>query len=141
MERRSIMINKIHHVGVVVSSIESALDIYVNTLGFTRSEIVTFERGEKFRSVMVNLNDVTLELIEPMDTKGGIQSFLETRGEGIHHISLEVDDIKDELVSLASKGISFAVNEPVEVGQYLVSFVHPASTRGVLMELVQPREC
>jgi methylmalonyl-CoA epimerase len=131
------MIKRIDHVGVVVKNLDEALDLYVNTLGFKASEILIAEKGEKFRTVMVSLGQVTLELIEPMDSKGGIQSFLETRGEGIHHISLEVDDLRGELSRLGAKGIKFLFKEPEQVEGTLVTFVHPKSTRGVLMELLQ----
>ncbi len=132
------MIKRIHHVGVVVKNLDEALDLYVNNLGFKASKIMIADKGEKFRTVMVSLGEVTLELIEPMDGKGGIQNFLETRGEGIHHISLEVDDIRAELNTLGAKGIKFLFKEPEQVEGTLVTFVHPKSTRGVLMELLQP---
>jgi methylmalonyl-CoA epimerase len=131
------MIKRIDHVGVVVKSLDEALDLYVTTLGFKASEILIAEKGEKFRTVMVSLGQVTLELIEPMDSKGGIRSFLETRGEGIHHVSLEVDDLRGELSRLGAKGIKFLFKEPEQVEGTLVTFVHPKSTRGVLMELLQ----
>jgi methylmalonyl-CoA epimerase len=135
--KRGGMIKRIDHVGIVVKNLDEALDLYVNTLGFKASEILIAEKGEKFRTVMVSLGQATLELIEPMDSKGGIQSFLETRGEGIHHVSLEVDDLRGELSRLGAKGIKFLFKEPEQVEGTLVSFVHPKSTRGVLMELLQ----
>lgn len=131
------MIKRIHHVGVVVRNLDEAIAIYVNNLGFKASKVMIADKGEKFRTVMVSLGDVTLELIEPMDAKGGIRNFLDTRGEGIHHISLEVDDIKEELKMLGAWGIKFLLNEPEQVEGTLVTFVHPKSTCGVLMELLQ----
>ena len=131
------MIKRINHVGLVVRNLEEALDLYVNTLGFKKSDILIPEKGEKFRTVMISLNQVTFELIEPMDPQGGIQKFLETRGEGIHHVSLEVDDIWEEINTLGAKGIKFLIKEPEQVEGTLVTFVHPKSTRGVLMELLQ----
>lgn len=131
------MIKRIDHVGIVVKNLEEAVNLYVNTLGFKRSEILVPEKGEKFRSMMLSLGLVTVELIEPMDPEGGLQRFLETRGEGIHHLSLEVDDIREELRTLSAKGIKFLLREPEHVGKTLVTFVHPKSTGGVLMELVQ----
>jgi methylmalonyl-CoA/ethylmalonyl-CoA epimerase len=131
------MIERIDHVGVVVKNLDEALDLYVNTLGFEKSEIMIAEKGDKFRTVMVSLGQVTLELIEPMNPEGAIQKFLETRGEGIHHISLRVDDIRKEVSTLGAKGIKFLFKEPEEVEGTLVTFVHPKSTRGVLMELLQ----
>ncbi|MGD0231083.1 MAG: VOC family protein [Syntrophorhabdales bacterium] len=131
------MIKRIDHVGVVVKNLDEALDLYVNTLGFKASEVLTAEKGERFRTVMVSLGQVTFELIEPLDAKGGIRGFLETRGEGIHHVSLEVDDIGEELRTLGAKGIRFLMKEPEQVMGTLVTFVHPKSTRGVLMEVLQ----
>ncbi len=131
------MLKKIDHIGIVVRSLDEALNLYVNTLGFEASEVLIAEKGEKFRTVMVSLDQVTFELIEPMGGKGGIQNFLETRGEGIHHVSLEVDDIRKEMDLLSAKGIKFLMKEPEEVTGTLVTFVHPKSTRGVLMEIAQ----
>ena len=130
------MIKKINHVGLVVNNIEKALDLYVNTLGFKPSKIRT-AKEDGINTVMVSLGEVTLELMEPIDPQGGVQKFLETRGEGIHHISLEVDDIKEERSSLESKGIQLIGKEPRYFEGALVSFVHPRSTRGVLIELLQ----
>jgi len=130
------MIKKINHVGVVVKNIEEALDLYVNTLGFKSSEILT-SKEDGIKTVMVSLGEATLELMEPTDPQGGVQKFLETRGEGIHHISLEVDDINQERNSLESKGIRLIDEKLRYFEGVLVSFVHPKSTRGVLIELVQ----
>ncbi len=131
------MIKRIDHVGLVVRNIDEALNLYVNILGFKKSNILISEKGEKFKTVMVSLDQVTFELIEPMDPQGGIQKFLEAKGEGIHHVSLEVDDIRKELNTLGAKGIKFLFKEPEQVEGTLVTFVHPKSTRGVLMELLQ----
>lgn len=130
------MIKKINHVGLVVNNIKEALDLYVNTLGFKSSEILT-SKEDGIKTVMVSLGEATLELMEPIDTQGGVQKFLETRGEGIHHISLEVDDINQERNSLESKGIQLIDKKPRYFEGVLVSFVHPKSMRGVLIELVQ----
>jgi methylmalonyl-CoA/ethylmalonyl-CoA epimerase len=131
------MIKKIDHVGIVVRNIEEALELYVNTLGFEASEILIAEEGERFRSVMVSRGEVTFELIEPMDEQGGIQNFLKTKGEGIHHVSLEVDDIREELGILGVKGVRFLMKDPRQVMGTLVTFIHPKSTKGVLMEVLQ----
>ena len=131
------MMKRIHHVGIVVGKLEEALNLYVNTLGFRQSDVLIPEKGEKIKSVMVSLDGLTIELIEPMDPQGSMQRFLETRGEGLHHFSIEVDDIRKELDELGSKGIKFIMKEPERVGETLVTFVHPKSTRGVLIELLQ----
>jgi methylmalonyl-CoA/ethylmalonyl-CoA epimerase len=129
------MIRRIDHVGLVVRNLDEAIDLYVDTFGFERS--TTTEKAGEFKSVMVTLGEVTLELIASVDPRSGIQKFLETKGEGIHHISLEVDDIRKELESLGSRGIRFIAKEPEQVEETLVSFVHPKSTGHVLIELLQ----
>jgi lactoylglutathione lyase/methylmalonyl-CoA/ethylmalonyl-CoA epimerase len=130
------MIKRIDHLGVVVRNIEEALDLYRNTLGFKSAKIL-IEKEAGFKTVMISLGEVTLELTEPIGPQSGIQKFLDTRGEGLHHISLEVDDIQKEINSLESKGIQFINREPVYVERDCVSFVHPKSTRRVLIELIQ----
>ncbi|MGD0918635.1 MAG: methylmalonyl-CoA epimerase [Thermodesulfobacteriota bacterium] len=130
------MITKINHVGVIVKNIEEALDLYTKTLGFKPAEVLTSkEAGVK--TVMISLGEVTLELTEPIDPQGGLQKFLEKRGEGIHHISLEVDDINQERDLLESKGIQFIDKKPEYFEGAFISFIHPKSTKGVLIELIQ----
>jgi methylmalonyl-CoA/ethylmalonyl-CoA epimerase len=131
------MIEGVDHIGIVVKSLDEALDLYVNTLGFKKSEMLTVEGPGKFRSVMVSLDALTIELMEPVDTQGSIHKFLQTKGEGIHHVSILVDDIKKELNLLDSKGIRLINKEPEYVKGSLVSFIHPASMKGVLIELLQ----
>lgn len=131
------MIKRIHHVGIVVGNLEEALNLYVNTLGFEQSDVLIPDKGEKIKSVMVSQDGLTIELIEPVDPRGSMQRFLETKGEGLHHFSIEVDDIRNELDELGSKGMTFIMKEPESVGETLVTFVHPKSTRGVLIELLQ----
>ncbi|RJX24543.1 MAG: VOC family protein [Dethiobacter sp.] len=131
------MMKRIHHVGIVVGKLEEALDLYVNTLGFRQSDVLIPDKGEKFKSVMVSLDGLTIELIEPMDLQGSMQRFLETRGEGLHHFSIEVEDLRQKIDELAAKGMKFIMKEPERVGETLVTFVHPKATRGVLIELLQ----
>lgn len=130
------MMKKINHVGIVVKNIEETLDFYVNVFGFKSSKVLT-AKEDGFKTVMVSLGEVIFELIEPIDPQSSIQKFLETRGEGIHHISLEVDDINQERSWLESKGIKLIEKEPRYFEGAWVSFVHPKSTRGVLIELLQ----
>ncbi|MBW1672301.1 MAG: VOC family protein [Deltaproteobacteria bacterium] len=131
------MIRKIDHVAFVVRNLDEALDVYVNLLGFEKSDILIPEKGEKFKSVIVSQNQVMFELIQPTDTKGGIKNFLDKRGGGIHHVSLEVDDIWEEINRLSAKGIKFLTPEPEQVEGALVTFVDPRSSSGILIELIE----
>jgi methylmalonyl-CoA epimerase len=78
-----------------------------------------------------------IELLEPIDPQGGIAKFLENRGEGIHHICLEVEDVDHELTTLAKKGVQLIDKQgrPGLAGK--IGFLHPKSTKGVLIELAQ----
>jgi methylmalonyl-CoA/ethylmalonyl-CoA epimerase len=130
------MIRKVNHVGIVVRSLDEALDLYVKTFGFERSEIMTREEMG-MRSATISLGEVTFEIMEPIDDQSGIHAFLQKRGEGLHHVSLEVDDMRKERTSLESKGIHFLETEARYVDNSYVSFIHPKFTKGVLIELVQ----
>jgi methylmalonyl-CoA epimerase len=130
------MIKKFNHVGVVVKSIEDALELFVNVLGFEASEVLDL-KDMGIKSAMVSLGEVKFELMEPIDLQGGIQKFLEKRGGGLHHVSLEVDDMAREREALTSKGVQLMEKEPLFYNETYISFVHPKSTGGVLMELIQ----
>ena len=130
------MIKKIDHVGIVVKNIDEALKIFSNIFGFRVVESVT-EPHQEFRAVLIFAGDAALELIEPISAKGSIAKFLEQRGEGIHHLSLGVDNIEQELKSLQANGIRLVNKEAEFLPSAQVAFVHPNSTEGVLIELIQ----
>jgi methylmalonyl-CoA epimerase len=130
------MIRKVNHVGIVVRRLDEALDLYVKTFGFENSEIMTREEMG-MRSAMISLGEVRFELMEPIDDHSGIHAFLQKRGEGLHHVSLEVDDMTQERKSLESRGIQFLETKARYIDHSCVSFIHPKSTKGVLFELVQ----
>jgi methylmalonyl-CoA epimerase len=130
------MFKRVNHVGIVVKNLDQALDLYVSTLGFESSQIMTM-KDMGVKSVMVSRGEVTFELMEPIDDKSGIHAFLQKRGEGLHHVSLEVDDMSRERESLQSKGIHFSESEARRIDNSYVSFIHPKFTKGVLLELVQ----
>jgi methylmalonyl-CoA epimerase len=136
MGRGGKMIRKVNHVGIVVKNLDEALDLYVSTLGFQSSGIMTM-KDMGVKSAMVSLGEVTFELMEPIDDRSAVHAFLQKRGEGLHHVSLEVDKMTEERTSLESKGIHFLETKARYVDHSYVSFIHPKSTRGVLLELVE----
>lgn len=127
------MIKKIHHVGIAVNSIDETLKLFYGMFGFR--EIKTTDSQGAFKSSLICANDAAIELLEPTDSEGGIAKFLRERGEGLHHLSLEVDDVNRELKSLQEKGIRLIDAEPQTMGGTKVAFIYPA--KGVLIELVQ----
>lgn len=128
-------INKVHHTGVVVRSIEEAFGLYRDTLGMrVVKEAVMEDQGVK--AALLDIGNSFLELLEPIDPEFGIARFLEKRGEGLHHVCLEVDDIHASLVDLKSKDVELIDEEPREGLTGEIAFIHPSALHGVLVELV-----
>jgi len=130
------MLEKIDHVAIVVKNIDEMLAVLSRTFGFVITETITAPDGE-FKTVLASSGGVRLELIQPLGQQGSIAKFLEQKGGGIHHLSFKVDDIQEELRSLEGRGVRLVSNKPAAVSESLVAFVHPGSTQGVLVELIQ----
>ncbi len=130
---------KINHLGIATKGIDEALKFWENALGLTNvhTEIV---EDQKVRVAMLPLGESRIELLEPTSDDSPISKFLEKRGGGIHHIAIEVEDIEASLAQLKAEGARL-IDESPRVGAEgcLVAFVHPSSTNGVLLELVQAR--
>lgn len=126
---------RIHHTGVVVRSIEESYRFFRDTLGLpvVKEEVIE-DQGVK--AALLDLGNGLLELLEPINSETGIARFLETRGEGLHHVCLEVDDIKAKLADLKAKGVRLIDEEPREGIVGSIAFVHPSALHGVLVELV-----
>ncbi len=131
------MIKKVDHIAVVVKSLDEALQLYDDLFGAKPSKIETLpEQGGK-AALLPMAEGGEIELLEPMDPQSGAGKFLETRGEGIHHVCLEVDNVDEELSALAAKGVQLIDKQgrPGLAGK--IGFIHPKSTKGVLIELAQ----
>jgi methylmalonyl-CoA/ethylmalonyl-CoA epimerase len=128
---------KIDHIGIATNSIEEGLALWQNGLGLTpdSTEEVT-DQGVKV--CMLPIGDTHVELLEPLGPDTSVGKFLAKRGSGIHHIAIEVEDILSSLAELKSRGARLIDETPrVGAGGCLVAFIHPSSTNGVLLELVQ----
>jgi methylmalonyl-CoA epimerase len=128
---------KISHLGIATKGIEEALKFWEDALGLenVHTEIV---EDQKVRVAMLPLGESRIELLEPTSEDSPISKFLEKRGGGIHHIAVEVDDIEAALAKLKAEGARLIDEKPrIGAENCLVAFVHPASTNGVLLELVQ----
>ncbi len=125
------------HIGIAVADTEGALRVYRDVLGLLvgESEVVA-EQGVK--ATMLSLGQVHLELLEPTGPDTPIGKFLSSRGEGIHHLSIQVPDIYAALATAKGAGLRLIDETPrVGVGGKLIAFLHPKSTGGVLLELSQ----
>lgn len=128
---------KIHHVGIAVHSADEAAERFGNLLGL--------EQGERYElpelgvtALFLPVGEGNLELLEPVGEESTVGKFLDKRGEGLHHVCFEVDDIEAALADLAAKGARLIDTRPRRgAGGHLVAFVHPKSTHGVLVELKQ----
>lgn len=130
------VLNRIHHTGVVVRSLEEAYAFYRDTLGLRLvTEAVMPDQG--VRAALLDLGNGLLELLEPIEPETGIARFLEQRGEGLHHVCLEVDDIRAALADLKAKGVPLIDEEPREGLAGTIAFLHPSALHSVLVELVE----
>ena len=127
-------IKKIDHIGIAVSDLESAKDFYTKALGL---KVGREEALEGMKVAFIPVGKVNLELIQSATDEGVIAKFIARRGEGVHHIAYEVDDVSSALEELKSQGVKL-VDEAPRTGAdgKEVAFVHPKSSYGVLTELV-----
>ena len=128
---------KVDHIGIATPTIDEGLAIWRDTLGFTPDSTEEVkEQGVKV--CMLPVGDTHVELLEPLSAESAVGRFLAKRGPGIHHIAIEVRDINASLAELKKKGARL-IDETPRVGARgcLVAFIHPSSTNGVLLELVQ----
>ena len=134
------MIVKIDHIAIAVQNLDEALKVYRDALGLEPAggEEVP-EQG--VRVAFLPVGDTRLELLEPLSPESPVAKFLEKRGEGIHHICIEVEDLEKTLAELASKGVKL-IDEKPRLGAHgrKMAFVHPKSLHGVLLELYQKEE-
>ena len=135
--RRSFRLLKVDHIGIAANSIEDGLAVWRDVLGLKvdSTEEIT-DQGVKV--CMLAVGDTHVELLEPLSPDTAVGKFLAKRGPGMHHIAIEVADIHASLAELKTKGARLIDETPrVGAGGCLVALVHPSSTNGVLLELVQ----
>ncbi|HET6401558.1 MAG TPA: methylmalonyl-CoA epimerase [Candidatus Kapabacteria bacterium] len=128
---------KISHLGIAVRDLKNAEELFSKLLGDSRvhhEEVA----DQKVRIASFDVNGTMIELTAPTTSDSPISKFLEKRGEGIHHIALEVEDVAKEIARLKGEGFQM-IDEAPRVGSHgmLIAFLHPKSTDGVLIELCQ----
>jgi methylmalonyl-CoA/ethylmalonyl-CoA epimerase len=128
---------KIDHLGIAVRSISDSLGFYQEALGL---ELARTEKVENqgVHVALLSVGDSRIELLEPFSDETPVGRFIARRGEGLHHICYEVDDLNSKLDELRSHGVRLLEGYPRRGAEgKLVAFLHPASAHGVLVELVQ----
>jgi len=128
---------KIDHIGIATTAIDGSVDFWRDMLGLEAGQIEEVSQ-QRVRVCMLPVGESQVELLEATSVDSPIAKFLEKRGQGIHHIAFRVDDIRGQLAEMKRKGVRLIDEEPrTGAGGCLVAFIHPSSTGGVLLELVQ----
>jgi methylmalonyl-CoA/ethylmalonyl-CoA epimerase len=128
---------KIEHIGIAVKDINQSNELFAKLFGASHYKIETVV-SEGVNTSFFKVGDNKIELLEGTNPDSPITKFIEKRGEGIHHIAFDVDDIESEIARLEKEGF-IVLNKTPKKGadNKLVAFLHPKSTNGVLIELCQ----
>jgi methylmalonyl-CoA epimerase len=134
------MIQGIDHIGIAVKSIEEAKKFWVDTLGLKLLHIEEVPE-QKARVALLKGGETTIELVEPTSPDSPIQRFIEKRGEGLHHLTLQTEHLAEQLKKLKSAGINLIDEQPrTGAGGAKIAFLLPKSAHGVLVELCEPHD-
>ena len=136
MTTMSLPPGRIHHVAVVVRSIEASLVLYRDVLGLALESIMDIP-SDRVRIAFLGVGESKIELVEPTDDTTGVARFLASKGEGFHHLCIEVANLAEELTRLAINGIELIDSSPRRGAEGPVAFLHPRSCGGVLVELIE----
>jgi methylmalonyl-CoA/ethylmalonyl-CoA epimerase len=131
------VVGRIHHIGIAVHSLAAAARVYEEGLGLFPAPVEEVP-GQQVKLVMIPVGESRVELLEATSPEGPIGRFLSSRGEGVHHLALVVDDLQAALEQARQAGLRLIDERPREGAHGTkVAFIHPRSTHGVLLELVE----
>ena len=130
------MITKINHIAIVVSDLDASLQAYHELLGLPIGDRKVMPE-QQVEVAFLPAGDSQIELITPITEDSGVAKYLARRGEGIHHICLEVDDVEAALAEMKAKGVQLINQETIEAAEGRAFFLHPKGTHGVLIELLE----
>lgn len=130
----------IDHIGIAVRSISKALPLYEGVFGMV-NEGVEIVESQGVKVAFLFTGNTRIELLEPLNESSAVAKFIAKRGEGIHHIALEVSDIKERIKEIKDNGIQLIDEEPRPGAHHTqVAFIHPKSVQGVLVEILEKPE-
>src|ERR1051325_8900930 len=129
-------LGRIHHVALVVKSIERSLDFYRRLMGLELETIQAIP-ADRVRIAFLTVGESKVELVEPTDDSTGVARFLASKGEGFHHVCFEVPNLAETLLRLEIDGLELIDSAPRRGAEGPVAFIHPRSCHGVLVELVK----
>lgn len=129
-------LGKVHHVALIVRSLETALGFWRDMLGLELESILDIEH-DRVRIAFLGVGESKIELVEPTDDTTGVARFLESKGEGFHHVCFEVPNLTETLIRLELDGLELIDSAPRRGAEGPVAFIHPRSCHGVLVELIE----
>jgi len=129
-------LGKIHHVAIVVRSIDASLALWRDLLGLELEAIMDIPT-DRVRIAFLRVGESKVELVEPTDDTTGVARFLESKGEGFHHVCFEVGNLAEALIRLELDGLELIDTAPRRGAEGPVAFIHPRSCQGVLVELIE----
>ena len=127
---------RIHHVAVIVQSIEASLALYRDLLGLPLEMIMDIP-SDRVRIAFLGVGESKVELVQPTEDTTGVARFLANKGEGFHHVCFEVANLAEELTRLGIDGVELIDSAPRRGAEGPVAFLHPRSCHGVLVELIE----
>jgi methylmalonyl-CoA epimerase len=129
-------LGKVHHVALIVRSIEDAMRLWRDSLGLDLETVMEIP-SDKVRIAFLTVGESKVELVEPTDDTTGVARFLESKGEGFHHVCFEVANLAETLIRLEVDGLELIDSSPRRGAEGPVAFIHPRSCHGVLVELIE----
>jgi methylmalonyl-CoA/ethylmalonyl-CoA epimerase len=129
-------IKKVNHIAILVENIENALPFWQDQLGLTLDHIEDVP-SQASKVAFLPVGEGEVELVEPTDPESGLAKYLEKRGEGMHHLCFQVDDIEAMLDLLKEKDVRLINESPVDLPGRRMAFIHPKAANGVLIELYE----
>ena len=130
-------VKHIAHIGIAVKRIKDTISFYTDDLGLELEKIIMME-SEGVKIAFVKIGETRFELMEPLHEESAIYNFIKTKGEGLHHIALEVDHIDQRIKYLKRRGLKLIDNHKKQGAENTdVAFLHPKTTHGVLYELCE----
>ncbi len=129
---------KVEHIGIAVKDLEKTMSFYDDILGLEKLSVETVE-SQGVSIAFFKTGETKIELLEPLNDESPIAKFIDKKGEGIHHMAIEVEDIEAKIEDMKEKGARFIGDKPTKGADNMkIIFVHPKSTNGVLLELCEP---
>ncbi|HEX2754622.1 MAG TPA: methylmalonyl-CoA epimerase [Candidatus Limnocylindrales bacterium] len=129
-------VGKIHHVALIVASIDDALRLWRDLLGLPLETVMDIPK-DRVRIAFLAVGESKVELVQPTDDTTGVARFLASKGEGFHHVCFEVTNLSETLLRLEFDGLELIDTAPRRGAEGPVAFIHPRSCHGVLVELIE----